>query len=101
MAKGRRPGLRIATAERQQTSFEMMCLDDLLASDHRAREVWAYVEACDLSSLYEKIRAVEGDAGRPPIDPGILMGSGKFTIFASDNDYEDVQNSVEYLKKKL
>jgi transposase len=74
MAKGRRPGLRIATAERQQTSFEMMCLDDLLASDHRAREVWAYVEACDLSSLYEKIRAVEGDAGRPPIDPAILMG---------------------------
>jgi hypothetical protein len=54
MAKGRRPGLRIATAERQQTSFEMMCLDDLLASDHRAREVWAYVEACDLSSLMRR-----------------------------------------------
>jgi transposase len=51
----------------------MVCLDDLLAADHRARQVWAYVESCDLTVLYEKIRTVEGDAGRPPIDPAILM----------------------------
>lgn len=51
----------------------MVCLDDLLAGDHRARQVWAYIENCDLSVLYESIRAVEGDAGRPPIDPAILM----------------------------
>jgi transposase len=73
MAKGRRPGLRILTAERGQESFEQVCLDDLLSDDHRAREVWAYVESCDLTRLYDKVRAVEGDVGRAAIDPAILM----------------------------
>jgi len=73
MAKGRRAGLRIATAERGQESFEQICLDDLLSSDHRAREVLAYVDSCDLTALYDQVRAVEGGSGRPPIDPALLM----------------------------
>jgi transposase len=73
MAEGRRAGLRVSGPVRTQVGWDMVCLDDLLASDHRARQVWVYVESCDLTVLYEKIRAVEGDAGRPPIDPAILM----------------------------
>jgi transposase len=73
MAQGRRPGLRVATAVRTQIAIEMICLDDLLPPGHRARQVWGYVETCDLSPLYEVIRAVVGEAGRPPIDPAILM----------------------------
>lgn len=73
MAIGRRAGLRLATADRSQIGWDMMCLDDLLAADHRARAVWDYVERADLSALYDRVRAVEGEAGRPPIDPAILM----------------------------
>jgi transposase len=73
MAEGRRAGLRVSGPVRTQASWDMVCLDDLLAADHRARQVWGYVESCDLSVLYERIRTVEGDAGRPPIDPAILM----------------------------
>jgi transposase len=73
MAKGRKAGLRLLTADRSQIGWDMMCLDDLLAVDHRARAVWEYVESCDLSALYDQVRAVEGEAGRPPIDPAILM----------------------------
>jgi transposase len=73
MAKGRKPGLRLAMADRSQIGWDMMCLDDLLAPDDRARAVWDYVESCDLSGLYNQVRAVEGEAGRPPIDPAILM----------------------------
>lgn len=73
MGKGRRAGLRISTAERGQESWDRICLDDLLSGDHRARDVWAYVEGCDLTALYDQVRAVEGEAGRPPIDPVILM----------------------------
>ena len=73
MGSGSRIGQRISRASRDQMSWDMMCLDDLLSADHRARQVWAYVEGCDLSALYEKIRAVEGGAGRAPIDPAILM----------------------------
>jgi transposase len=48
-------------------------LDERLADDHQARLVWAYVESADLALLYEKIKAVEGWAGRRPIDPKILL----------------------------
>jgi transposase len=48
-------------------------LDERLPEDHQARLVWAYVESADLSLLYEKIKAVEGWAGRRAIDPKILL----------------------------
>jgi transposase len=50
-----------------------VALDALLPTDHRARVVWAYVDSLDLSPLYAKIRAVEGQAGRDAVDPKILM----------------------------
>jgi transposase len=50
-----------------------MDLDSLLPPDHRAREVWAFVRKINLAPLYEQIQAVEGGAGRPAIDPAILV----------------------------
>ena len=73
MAQGMRSGLRLARAERGQVGMEFVCLDDLLSEDHRARQVWAYVEGMDLSALYGGIESVEGRAGRPAIDPPILV----------------------------
>src|SRR6266702_3884937 len=73
MAKGRPAGLRLETAERKQMEFQQSCLDDLLASDHRAREVWDYVEALDLSELYGRVRTTVQASGRPAIDPAILV----------------------------
>ena len=49
-------------------------LESLLAPDHRARLVWDFVKAQNLSAFYERIRSVEGRPGRPAIDPAILMG---------------------------
>jgi transposase len=48
-------------------------LESLLAPDHPARAAWVFVDGLDLSPLYEKVRAVEGGAGRPAIDPRIFM----------------------------
>jgi transposase len=73
VALGRGGGVRLQTADRSQIGFDMICLDDLLGPDHRARSVWEYVESCDLSVLYARIKAVEGEVGRSPIDPAILM----------------------------
>jgi transposase len=73
MAKGLKPGVRLSRAVRTQLEWQTVCLDDLIAEDHRARAVWAYVESLDLSPLYERVEAVAGEAGRPAIDPAILM----------------------------
>ena len=73
MAIGDRESLRVSRAVRDQMAWDRICLDDLISADHRAREVWLYVEGCDLTALYDQIRAVPGGAGRAPIDPAILM----------------------------
>ena len=64
---------RLQRPDRHQMELLPVNLDSLLAADHRARAVWALVERMDLSALYASIRAVEGHAGRAPIDPRILM----------------------------
>jgi transposase len=73
MAKGKPVGLRLETAERGQQEFQQSSLDDLLSPDHRARQVWDYVEGLDLGVLYGRVRTTVQSTGRPAIDPAILM----------------------------
>jgi hypothetical protein len=64
---------RLQRPDRGQVQLRPTDLESLLPADHRAREVWSFVEGLDLSAFEERIRAVEGHAGRPPIDPAILL----------------------------
>ena len=64
---------RVARANRRQTELRPTDLESLLPEDHRARIVWSFVEQLDLTPLYAEVRAVAGGAGRPAIDPMILM----------------------------
>ena len=67
------PGVpRLQRPNRGQLELRSVDLEGLLPADHRARLVWSFVEGLDLEPLYERIRAVEGHPGRPPIDPAIL-----------------------------
>lgn len=64
---------RFIRADRLQTRFDFIDLEALLPSDHRARIVLSFVEGLDLSGLYEAIKAREGEPGRPPPDPAIVL----------------------------
>src|SRR5689334_14294266 len=64
---------RLRTANRQQIVFRTAALDDVIPADHPARIVWEFVGGLDLSPLYDAIKSVAGTAGRPAIDPEILM----------------------------
>ena len=64
---------RVSRPERFQVSMRFHSLDQLLASDHRARTVWAYVGSLDLSFLYEQIEVTEHTTGRSAIAPEILV----------------------------
>lgn len=63
---------RVKRANRSQSVLDAVCIDDLIPSSHRARAFWALLEKLDLSSFYEPIRAREGEAGRPALDPRML-----------------------------
>jgi len=64
---------RVQRPNRTQLELRPVDLEGLLPADHRARLVWAFVEGLDLQPLYAAIKAVEGHAGRPAIDPSILV----------------------------
>jgi transposase len=70
---GGRGAPRLQVAQRDQLELRSCDLDALLADDHPARTVWGFVEGLDLAPLYDAIRAIEGRAGRPAIDPKILV----------------------------
>jgi len=64
---------RIQRANRQQIEMRMAALDSLMPEDHKVRIVWEMAQEYDLSKLYGYIDAIEGEAGRPAIDPLILV----------------------------
>ena len=66
------PRLRVPI--RNQIALHWLTLDELLPPDHRARQVWSFVERLDLSALYRVIKATEGRPGHPCGDPRLLMG---------------------------
>jgi transposase len=65
--------VRVQQPERHQIRWVEASLDQLVPRDHRVRAVWAYVEALDLTPLYDRIQAVQGGPGRDAVDPRILM----------------------------
>lgn len=63
---------RLSVPDRQ-TLLSAQTIDDLLEAEHPARAVWAYVMELDLTLLYDRIRARGSVAGRPAIDPRLLV----------------------------
>ena len=47
--------------------------DSQLPAEHAARAMWSLLERLDLSRFYEGIEVLIGQAGRPAIDPKILL----------------------------
>src|ERR1700735_96849 len=64
---------RVVRPDRRQLRWDMIDLEGLLPADHRARLVWSFVESLDLSQLYDQVLSREGEAGRPPADPAVLL----------------------------
>jgi transposase len=74
MPERERGAPRLQEARRDQLELRAVDLDGLVSADDPVRSVWAFIETLDLSPLYAAIEAREGEPGRAPIDPKILMG---------------------------
>src|SRR5665213_3992306 len=72
---------RLHSPDRQQL-LSPRIIDELLEADHPARAVWSYVEGLDLTFLYDRIRARGSVAGRPPIDPRLLVALWLYATLA-------------------
>ena len=54
----------------QRDQFEMASLNQLVPQDHLVREM---EEALDFSFIYDLVKDMYSEAGRPSIDPVILL----------------------------
>jgi transposase len=66
-------GPRVVSPQRHQMELCAVDLKSLLALDHPARAVWAFVQALEPAPLYRRIKSVAGRGGAPAIDPAILV----------------------------
>jgi transposase len=64
---------RFQAAVRDQVCFRAASLDELIPQEHPVRVIWDFALQADLTPLYQRIKAVKGRPGRPPIDPRILF----------------------------
>jgi transposase len=60
-------------AERRQIRLVPTDLESLLSADHPARSIWALVEKLGLCAFEDSIKSRGEGAGRPAIDPRILV----------------------------
>jgi transposase len=68
------PGVpRLEPVNRQQMVWRSIDVEQLIAEDHPARAIWELVGRLDLSAYHQAIGAVEGVAGRPALDPQLLI----------------------------
>jgi transposase len=64
---------RLRRPERNQLGWHAAAIDDLVAPDHPARAVWAFVTALDLSELHDQVKAREGVPGQAPPEPALML----------------------------
>ena len=67
------PKPRFQQIDREQLFWRMVDVERLIAEDHPARAIWEFVGKLDLSGYTVQIRAVEGMAGRPSLNPQLLI----------------------------
>jgi transposase len=65
---------RLEKGDRYQVEMRTASLDEMIPAEHRVRVIWAMVELMDMSRFYARVKAIEGEAGRPAIDPRLLVG---------------------------
>lgn len=89
------PAARVEVVNRNQFVLEPRDFDRLIASDHPARAVWAFVERLDLSKFYEKIKSREGGLGRSATDPKVLLALWLFAISEGQGSAREIVRLTE------
>ena len=87
---------RVLRPERRQIAMRAVDLDGFLPADHRARLVWAWVEAQDISELYAAIKARGQVAGRAAIDPAILLALWLYALIEGVGSARQIERLVEH-----
>lgn len=91
-----KPPVRVKTVERDQLVLRPLEVEQLLGPEHPARAIWDLVGQCDLEPFYDQIEAVEGQAGRPPHDPRLLISLWLYSYMQGIASGREIERRCAY-----
>lgn len=65
---------------RDQMEMSIMCLDQLIPADHKAREIWDFVKKMDTDPCFRRIKSMLYSVGRPTTSPEVLFALWLYSI---------------------
>lgn len=71
---------KLRTPCRIQMEMQVNCLDALLPSDHKARDIWDFVSSIDCRPCYALVKSYIGGDGRPTTSPQVLFALWIYSI---------------------
>ncbi len=87
---------RLQAVNRQQMVWRTVDVERLIEEDHPARAIWELVGKLDLSSFHQAIGAVEGVAGRPALDPQLLISLWIYAYSDGVSSAREIARLCEY-----
>jgi transposase len=87
---------RLQAVNRQQMVWRSIDVERLIEEDHPARAIWECVGKLDLSAFQEALKAVEGVAGRPALDPQLLISLWIYAYSAGVSSAREIARLCEY-----
>jgi transposase len=87
---------RLKPVNRQQMLLRPVVVEALIPADHPARAIWEFVGKLDLTRYAERIRSVEGSAGRPALDPHLLVSVWVYSYSRGVSSARAIERLYEY-----
>jgi transposase len=87
---------RLKVVDRKQLLFRTVDVDRLIEEDHPARAIWEFVGQMDLSGYREQVRSVAGVAGRPALDPQLLVSLWVYSYSQGVSSARAIERLCEY-----
>jgi transposase len=87
---------RLERVNRQQMVWRSIDVEQLIEEDHPARAIWQLVGKMDLSGFRQAIAAVEGKAGRPALDPQLLISLWVYAYSEGVGSAREIARLCEY-----
>jgi len=84
------------TAERTQMMMAHICVEELIAADHKARAIWELAGRLNLERFAEAVKTQRGGAGRAAWDPRLLVSIWVYAYSEGIGSAREIERRLEY-----
>lgn len=88
--------VRVKPIDRSQLMWRPVDLEHLIEEDHPARAIWDLTGQVDLQAFYTPIVAVQGQAGRTPWDPRLLVSLWVYAYSRGIGSAREIERRCAY-----